>query len=109
MIYELTDIDFHKEVEKSNLPYLIDFWAIWCNPCLMFAPILEEIAKEYEGKIKVGKVNVDNEIKVAEELGIRNIPTLIIFKNGKEVERIIGALPKGHLIKKIKKHIKTEK
>jgi len=94
MVRELTDSDFHQEVEKSELPYIVDFWAIWCAPCSMVAPILEEIAKEYDGKLKVGKVNVDNEIKTANEFGIQNIPTLIIFKQGKEVDRIIGAVPK---------------
>lgn len=102
MIKELTDTDFHQEVEKSEIPYIVDFWAIWCAPCLIVTPILEEIAKEYDGKIKVGKVNVDNEIKTANEFGIQNIPTIIIFQQGKEIERIIGAVPKDHIIEKIK-------
>ncbi len=105
MVKELTDNDFHQEVEKSKLPYIVDFWAIWCAPCSLVGPIMEELASEYEGKIKVGKVNVDNEIKTANEFGIQNIPTIIIFENGKEVERIIGAVPKQHIIKKLKKYI----
>ncbi|MCK4672955.1 thioredoxin [candidate division WOR-3 bacterium] len=105
MIKELTDTNFHQEVEKSEIPYIIDFWAIWCAPCSMVTPILEEIAKEYDGKVKVGKVNVDNEIKIANEHTIQNIPTIMIFSQGKEVERIIGAVPKDHIEKKLKKYI----
>ena len=106
MVKELTDSDFHQEVEKSNIPYLVDFWAIWCAPCAMVSPVLEEISKEYDGKIHVGKVNVDNEIKTANEFGIQNIPTLVIFQAGKEIERLVGAVPKGHIIKKIEKYVK---
>lgn len=105
MVKELTDTDFHQEVDKSDIPYLVDFWAIWCAPCSMVAPVIEEIAKDYDSKIKVGKVNVDNEIKTANEYGIQNIPTIIIFKQGQEAERIIGAVPKNHLIKKLEKHL----
>ncbi|MGB7053749.1 MAG: thioredoxin [bacterium] len=104
MVKELTDSDFHQEVDKSEIPYLVDFWAIWCPPCAMVAPVLEEIAKEYDGKIKIGKVNVDNEIKTANEYVIQNIPTMLILKGGKEVERIIGALPKEQIVKKLEKH-----
>lgn len=105
MIKELTDSDFHQEVEKSKIPYLVDFWAIWCGPCTMVSPIIEDIATEYDGKINVGKVNVDNEIKTANEYVIQNIPTIILFKDGKEVDRIIGAVPKEHIVKQIKNHI----
>ncbi|MGB3340342.1 MAG: thioredoxin [bacterium] len=105
MVKELTDADFHQEVDKSDIPYLVDFWAIWCAPCSMVASVMEEIAKDYDGKIKVGKINVDNEMKTANEFGIQNIPTIIIFKQGKEEERIIGALPKEHLVKKLEKHL----
>ena len=105
MVKELTDIDFHQEVDKSDVPYLVDFWAIWCGPCSMVSSIMEEIAQEYDGKVKVGKVNVDNEIKTANEHGIQNIPTIMIFKQGKEAERIIGAVPKDHIVKKLKKYL----
>lgn len=105
MVKELTDNDFHQEVEKSEMPYVVDFWAIWCGPCSMIAPIMDELSNEYEGKINIGKVNVDNEIKTANEFGIQNIPTIIIFKQGKEVDRIIGAVPKEHIVKKIHEHI----
>lgn len=105
MVKELTDGNFHQEVEKSEIPYIVDFWAIWCAPCSMVAPVLEEIAKEQEGKVKIGKINVDNEIKIANEYAIHNIPTVIIFNQGKEVERIVGAVPKDHIEKKLKKYI----
>jgi len=109
MVRELTDNDFHQEVEKSELPYLVDFWAIWCTPCSMVTPVLEEVAKEYEGQVNVGKVNVDNELKIANEFVIQNIPTIIIFKQGKEVERIIGAVPKEHIVKKLNIHLVNKK
>jgi len=105
MVKELTDKDFHQEVDKSDVPYLVDFWAIWCGPCSIVSPIMEEIAKEFDGKLKVGKVNVDNEIKTANEYGIQNIPTIMIFNQGKEAERIIGAVPKDHIVKKLKKYL----
>ena len=109
MIKELTDTNFHQEVEKSELPYIVDFWAIWCPPCSIIAPVLEEIAKDYDGKVNIGKVNVDNEIKTANEFGIQNIPSLLLFNKGKEVDRIIGAVPKAHLVKKLEKYINTKK
>ncbi len=105
MVKELTDGNFHQEVEKSEIPYIVDFWAIWCAPCSMVASVLEEIAKEQEGKVKIGKINVDNEIKIANEYAIVNIPTIVIFNQGKEVERIVGAVPKDHIEKKLKKYI----
>src|SRR4030042_182322 len=104
MIKELTDTNFYQEVEKSELPYLVDFWAIWCPPCSIIAPILEEIARDFDGKVHIGKVNVDNEIKTANEFSIQNIPSLLIFNKGKEVDRIIGAVPKSQLVKKLEKY-----
>ncbi|MFZ5366114.1 MAG: thioredoxin [Patescibacteria group bacterium] len=87
---ELTDKTFEIEVLKSNLPVLVDFWAQWCGPCLMAAPVIEELAKEYEGKIKVGKLNVDENPKIAEKYGILSIPTVVVFRNGEEVKRQVG-------------------
>lgn len=105
MIKELTDTDFSQEVEKSSLPYLVDFWAIWSPVCISMGQILENIAKKFEGKLNIGKVNVDNEIKTANECEIQNIPTIIIFENGKQLERIVGSVSKDILVKKIKKYV----
>ncbi|MCK4437315.1 thioredoxin [bacterium] len=105
MEVEVTDANFKEEVLDSNLPVLVDFWAVWCAPCSMVAPVVEEIAKEYEGKLKVCKLNVDEAAAAASEYGIMSIPTLAIFKNGQIVEKIIGAVPKTALEEKIKPHI----
>jgi len=90
----ISDAKFEEEVLKSTIPVLVDFWAPWCPPCLMVAPVLEELAKEHAGKIKVVKVNTDEHQNRAGELSIRGIPTLIIFKNGSEFERVVGAVSK---------------
>jgi len=102
---EITDTNFDKEVIQSETPVLIDFWAVWCGPCKMIAPVVEEIAKEYDGKLKVGKVDVDNNPEVSLKFGIRSIPTLMVFKGGKVVEQIIGAVPKRNLVDKVTPHI----
>jgi len=102
---EITDANFEDEVMKSDKPVLIDFWAIWCGPCKMVAPIVEEIAKEYNGKLKVGKMDVDSNPDIALRFGIRSIPTLMIFKGGKPVDQIIGAVPKKNLLDKILPHV----
>ena len=96
---------FCDEVEKSDLPVLIDFWAVWCGPCRMIAPIVEELATEYQGKAKIGKVDVDNNPMIAGKFGIRSIPTLLIFKGGKIVDQIVGAVPKGHIVDKLNAHL----
>ncbi len=101
----LTDDTYDEVVVKSDIPVLIDFWATWCGPCRMIAPIIEELAVEYEGKIKVCKLDVDNNQKVAMMYGIRSIPTVVIVKNGEEVDRILGAVPKQHFVERIKNHI----
>lgn len=98
---ELTDSNFSEEVEKSSTPVLVDFWAEWCGPCKMIGPVVEELAGEYDGKVKVGKVNVDNNPEVSVKFGIRSIPTLLIFKDGEIVDQIVGAVPKSEL----KKHL----
>ena len=103
--FEITDANFNQEVLQSNIPVLIDFWAVWCGPCKMVAPILEEIAGEYSGKIKVGKLDVDNNRQSAMNFGIRSIPTLLLFKGGDVVETVIGAASKSQILSKITKHL----
>ncbi len=96
-LIEFTDDNFDKEVLKSNLPVLVDFWAEWCGPCKMIAPIVEEIAGDYAGKVKVGKVNVDFNNQVAMQYGIRGIPALLVFKGGSVANQIVGAVPKNNI------------
>ncbi len=96
-ILELSDASFDQEVLKSDVPVLVDFWAPWCGPCRAVAPIVEEISSAYEGKIKVGKLNVDENPSITMKFGIRSIPTLLVFKGGEAVEQIIGAVPKGEI------------
>lgn len=100
-IVEINDGNFKEKVVKSNLPILVDFWAPWCTPCKMIAPVIEEIASEYAGKLKVGKVNVDENPATATNFGVMNIPTLILFNKGKEIERIVGVTSKKEIAKKI--------
>ena len=102
---EMTDANFDAEVLKSDKPVLVDFWAVWCGPCKMVAPTVEELAKEYDGRLKVGKVDVDHNQQVAMKFGIRSIPTLLIFKDGKVVEQVVGAVPKRTLVDKLSKHL----
>ncbi len=99
---EFTDQNFKKEVLQSKVPVLVDFWASWCMPCLKIAPLVEELSNEYDGKIKFGKMNVENHQKVAQQYGIRSIPTLLIFKDGEVASQLIGVQPKRNLIEKIK-------
>src|SRR2546428_7910935 len=89
-ILTLTDTNFPQEVLKSPVPVLVDFWAEWCGPCKMVAPILDELASEYEGRVKIGKVNIDEHQALAAEYGIRAIPTLLVFKNGEVADQIVG-------------------
>ncbi len=100
---EFTDVNFDQEVVKSETPVLVDFWAEWCGPCKMIAPVVSELANEYEGKLKVGKVDVDSNQQVAMQYGIRGIPTLLIFKGGRVVDQIVGAVPKPHIVDKLKR------
>ena len=100
-----TDSNFTQEVLQSSTPVLVDFWAPWCGPCRMVAPVVEEIANNLAGKLKVVKVNTDENYGVSTQFGIRSIPTLGIFKDGKLVDAVIGAVPKSHLIEKINPHL----
>ncbi|MDP3148752.1 MAG: thioredoxin [Ignavibacteria bacterium] len=102
LLVEGTDSNFDTEVLKSDLPVLVDFWAPWCGPCRMVGPIVEQLATEYQGKLKVVKVNTDENQSVAVRYGIRSIPTLGIFKDGKVVDSVIGAVPKQYLQEKVK-------
>ena len=97
----LTDDNFSAEVINASQPVLVDFWATWCGPCRMIAPIVQELSSEYEGRAKVGKLDVDAAQKTAAEFGIRSIPTLLIFKEGKVADQIIGAVPKGQITEKL--------
>lgn len=100
-----TDSNFQQEVLQSQTPVLVDFWAPWCGPCRMVAPVVEEIANDLSGKLKVVKVNTDENYGVASQYGIMSIPTLGIFKGGKLVDSVIGAVPKSHLVSKIEPHL----
>ncbi len=97
----VTDAEFTEEVLNSDLPVLVDFWADWCGPCKMVAPVVEELANDYDGKLKVMKVDVDSSPLTAGTYGIRSIPTLLIFKDGKPVQQVVGAVPKQMLQEKI--------
>lgn len=98
---EITDDNFETEVLKSDKPVLIDFWAVWCGPCKMIAPIVEELAEEYKDTLKVGKLDVDNNQQTAIKYGVRSIPTLLIFKDGELKDTIIGAVPKTAIVDRL--------
>lgn len=97
----ITDNNFDNEVLKSDKPVLIDFWAVWCGPCKMISPIVEELAAEYDGKLKIGKLDVDENQQTSIKYGVRSIPTLLIFKDGKLKDTIIGAVPKPHILQRL--------
>jgi len=98
---EFTDENFSEEVEGNSQPVLVDFWAEWCGPCRMVGPVVDELAGEYEGKAKIGKVNVDNNPETSVKYGIRSIPALLIFKDGEVVDQIVGAVPKAQIKKQL--------
>ena len=97
----VSDANFEAEVLKANVPVLIDFWAPWCGPCKAIAPVVEELSKEYAGKLKVVKMNVDDNPNTPSKYGVRGIPNLILFKNGQVADQIVGAVPKAQLVKAI--------
>ncbi len=101
----VTDMTFETEVLGANLPVLVDFWAAWCGPCRMIAPLVDEIATEYDGKLKVMKLDVDENQSTAMGFGVMGIPTLILFKDGKAVERITGYMPKERLLSRLTPHL----
>jgi thioredoxin 1 len=101
----VTDDNFEEEVLKSSVPVITDFWAEWCGPCHAVAPILEQIAAEHDGQLKVAKLDVDTNPATATKYGIRGIPTMIVFKNGDPVETLVGWMPKEQLLKKLEPHL----
>jgi len=103
--FQFTDTNFKKEVLESHVPVMVDFWATWCGPCKAISPIVEELAKEYQGKLKIGKVNIDENPKIATAYGIMSIPTIVFFKNGKVMDQLVGALGKNELRKKIEDNL----
>ena len=102
---EVTDEKFQDEVLNSDIPVLVDFWAPWCGPCRMVAPVVEEIAEQYDGQIKVFKLNTDDNPNTASQYGIRSIPTLMIFKGGQRVDMVVGAVPKTTLANTVEKYL----
>ncbi|MCZ2084453.1 MULTISPECIES: thioredoxin [unclassified Kaistella] len=105
MALEITDQSFQEMVLNSDKPVLVDFWAVWCGPCRTLGPIIEEVATDFEGKAIVGKVDVDNNQQVSVDYGIRNIPTVLIFKNGEVVDKIVGVASKEVIAEKLSAHL----
>jgi len=105
MALEVTDVNFKDEVLNSSVPVMVDFWAEWCGPCKMIAPAVAELAKEYEGRVKVTKLDVDTNYQTAGAFDVRSIPTLLFFKNGQVVDKIVGAVPKQKLKEKLEANL----
>ena len=103
---QLSDDVWAQEVEKSNGLTLVDFWATWCGPCRVIAPVIEQIAQEYDGRVKVGKLDTDANQRTTVRYNVRSIPSVLLFKNGQLVETVVGAVPKPYLVEKIERHLK---
>ncbi len=102
---EVTDADFAREIEQHEGVTMVDFWAAWCGPCHMIASIVEEIAEEYDGRVKVAKLDVDANQDTAVRFNVRSIPSVLFFKNGQQVDTVVGVVPKAHLVEKIEQHL----
>ena len=97
MIVEITQQNFESEVTASDVPVLVDFWASWCGPCRMLSPVVDELSEQYEGKVKFGKINVDEQPRLAMNYSVESIPTLLLFKDGRPVDKSVGVVPKSHI------------
>jgi len=103
---EVTDANFSKEIEEAKGLAIVDFWAAWCGPCRVVAPVIDELAKEYAGKVKVAKLDVDSNQRTTVRFNVRSIPSILFFRDGKHVDTVIGAVPKAHLERKIEEHLR---